>query len=101
MAKYMVRVEQLVEVTLDEGKFTPAFMEEFQRHFFPLDTVPLHAEHLAQMYARGVADDAPSEFIEGYGPPSEMGIKFRTIGVTQEVDETLTRREAPREASDE
>ena len=71
-----VQVSQVVKVTVDEAKFTPEFMAEFQRDFFPLQTVDDHIEHLAQMYARGVISDFPGDFIEGYGPAKDMGIAF-------------------------
>ena len=75
MAKHLVRVTQWVEVTMDEAKFDAEFMDEFTTSFFPYDTIEEHACHLAQLHARGVADDR--DFIEGYGPAEDMGISFR------------------------
>lgn len=60
-----------VRVTVDETKFTEAFMAEFRRSFFPFDTIEEHIEHLGQLAARG---EMRSDFIEGYGPPADMGI---------------------------
>lgn len=77
-----VRVEQIVEVSIDDTKFTPDFMAEFRRTMYPFDSVDRHIEHLAQLYARGVADEF--SFIEGYGPASELGIKFRQV--SQDVE---------------
>ena len=71
-----VRVTQEVTVTVDETKFTPEFMAEFRASFFPFDTLEEHVEHLAQLAARGVADNGT--FIEGYGPAADMGIRLDT-----------------------
>lgn len=79
MAKFTVTIEQTIEVELDESKFTSDFMAEFRHSFYPFETLQEHAEHIAQLQARGIIDlegyVSPREFIEGYGPPSEMGIK--------------------------
>ncbi len=81
-----VGVSQLVEVQVDEAKFTPKFMEEFRQAFFPFQTIDDHILHLAQLHARGLADDF-STFIEGYGDPKEFGILFRSSGTeTQFVE---------------
>jgi hypothetical protein len=72
-----VEVRQFVRITLDASKFTPEFMADFRQSFFPLGTISEHAEHLAQLFARGVAElskYAPAEFVEGYGPIGEMGV---------------------------
>lgn len=70
-------VTRQVFVTVDESKFTESFMEEFRESFFPFFTVDDHREHLARLYAVGIIDGWSDEFIEGYGPANEMGIKFR------------------------
>lgn len=70
-----VRVTQTVLVAVDESKFTPEFMAEFRRHFYDFHTLDDHIEHIAQLVARGLVDDF-TKFIEGYGPPAEMGIRF-------------------------
>lgn len=79
-----VRVEQIVEVSIDDTKFTPEFMAEFRRTMYPFDSVDRHIEHLAQLYARGAADEF--SFIEGYGPASELGIKFLQISQDAESE---------------
>jgi hypothetical protein len=78
--KFTVEVTQVVTVTLDETKFTPEFMEEFRGHFFDFETIDEHAEHLAQLAARGVIEPSKysGEFIEGYGPSADMGITTDT-----------------------
>lgn len=73
-----VKVEQVIEVIVDETKFTPEFMAEFRRTMYPFGSVSKHMEHLAQLYARGIADQF--SFIEGYGQASEFGIRFRQVG---------------------
>lgn len=83
-----VKVEQVVSVTVDETKFTDAFMAEFRGSMYPFDTLNDHLEHLAQMYARGLCDEFTT-FIEGYGPPKEMGIE---AAVTHQVEEVMDAR---------
>lgn len=73
-------VVRFVEVTLDESKFTEAFMAKFRESFFPFFTIEDHREHLAILYARGVIDGWKDEFIEGYGRANEMGISFKDNG---------------------
>ena len=70
----IVRVEQVIEVTVDESKFTDAFMAEFRASLYPFQNINDHVGHLGQLHARGLADN--HSFIEGYGPADEMGIKF-------------------------
>jgi hypothetical protein len=81
--KNVVRVSQDVEVTIDPAKFTPEFMAEFRESFFDFDTVAEHIEHLAQLHARGITDY--DEFIEGYGPARDMGIRFKVLGTDIET----------------
>lgn len=85
MKTFTVEVTQTVEVTLDETKFDQAFFEAFNRHFFDFDdSLDEHAEHLGQMFARGVEDEF-SDFIEGYGPVKELGIKFKAVDCETDV----------------
>lgn len=78
---FHVEVRQLVEVKLDPAKFDEAFMQEFRESFYPFQDLGDHAEHLAQLQARGVydIDGYSGEFVEGYGPSKEMGISARVI----------------------
>lgn len=82
--KHLVRVTQLVEVEIDEAKFDAEFMKEFTDSFYPYDTIPQHAMHLAQLHARGIADN--HDFIEGYGPAKDMGIKFQIVEGGEEYE---------------
>lgn len=70
-----IEVLQNITVKLDEEKFTPEFMDDFRRDFYPFDTVEDHARHLAQLAARGVIE-TPC-FIEGYGFSRAMGIEIQ------------------------
>ncbi len=74
--EFTVEVVQTVKVTLDADAFTAEFMSDFQRSFYPFDTIEEHAEHIAQLQARGVIDiEWSQDFIEGYGDSKEMGLK--------------------------
>lgn len=96
MKKFTLEVTQVIAVTLDETKFTEAWMEEFRASFYPFHSVEDHAQHLAQLCARGLADPW-TRFIEGYGRPADMGIEFAILDseiepiceqeVTEEDDE--------------
>lgn len=80
MAKFEVCYSSTYEIEIDESKFTDEFMEEFRQHFFPFYDLEDHAEHIAQMQARGVIDIISSpEFVEGYGPSNDMGIKVKFL----------------------
>jgi hypothetical protein len=81
---FTVEVTQIITVTLDESKFDDTFMEEFRESFYQFDTLEEHAEHLAQLEARGLVNDY-KPFIEGYGPAEEMGIKLKAGPAHTEV----------------
>jgi len=85
MKTFTIEVTQTVEVTLDEAKFDAEFMEEFNQTFYNFgNNLDRHAKHLGQMFARGVEDEF-SDFIEGYGPVKEMGIKFNSVDCDADV----------------
>lgn len=71
--RFIVEYTTQVAVELDTDKFTEEFMEEFREGFFPFHEISEHAEHLGQLYIRGIID-TPRDFIEGYGPLNEMNI---------------------------
>lgn len=85
--KHTIKVVRLIEVTVDESKFTPEFMGEFRRHFYPsFHTISDHADHLAALYASGVIHDLdPDPFVEGYGRLSEFGVEFRELNTETEA----------------
>ncbi len=75
---FRVDVTQQYLVTLDDEKFDDKFMEEFRASFYDYDTLEEHAEHIAQLQARGVIDiEYSPEFIEGYADSREMGIELK------------------------
>lgn len=85
---YDIRVIQNVRVTLDESKFTEEWMAEFRRSFYQMNSTMEHAEHIAQLEARGVYGWGITKdtFIEGYGPAGEMGISVESMGTETECE---------------
>ena len=91
--KKVVKFSQYVEVEIDEKKFDDEFCKAFNRYFFDAskyaenreEELDEHIKHLAQLNARGIYDD--TDFIEGYGPAKEMGIKFDILDTEGEIDE--------------
>jgi hypothetical protein len=83
-----IAVTQWVQVTIDETKFTPEFLAEFDQYVFKFGTdseaIDRHFKHLAQLYTRGIYDDY--SFIEGYGQAEDMGIKFDLIDQTERIE---------------
>lgn len=88
MRTYIVKVTRIVELTMDETKFTPEFFAEFNSTISYKGgergdiewALSNHAEHLAWVHAAGLQDleyVSLPPFIEGYGPASDMGIKAR------------------------
>lgn len=86
MVKKTVAVTQYVEVEVDEKKFDDKFINEFARQFYALENIDDHARHLAQLFARGLYDET-SDFIEGYGPPKDMGIKVTITDIDTDLVE--------------
>lgn len=80
--KKQVAVILVVEVDVDETKFTDAWMTEWRQSFYPFRTVDRHIEHIAQLEARSSLNE---DFTEGYGPLSEMGIKAKVIDQTEDI----------------
>lgn len=75
--KKIIEVTQAVSVEAPDSLFTDSFMEEFRKYFYDFTTPQEHLEHLAQLHARGLANEY--SFIEGYGKASELGIKFEVL----------------------
>lgn len=85
--KRRVTVTMIVDVEIDETKFTPAFLEEFRGYMYDFSSVDDHIEHIAQLAARGILDcDWPSVSIEGYGRASDMGIKANVRDWEMEIE---------------
>ena len=78
MISKQVEYRNVVEVSVDETKFDDAFMTSFRETMYPFHTINDHIEHLAQLFARGIAVNEHS-FIEGYGIADNMGIRFRDL----------------------
>jgi len=76
MIKHSILVAQYIEVTVDETKFTPEFMANFNSHFHHCPTVEDHMKHIAVSFARGIIT-SPSQFLEGYGVLTEFGVKVK------------------------
>jgi hypothetical protein len=83
---FIVAVTIDVKVTVDEAKFDDAFMQEFRDGFYNFHDLDAHVEHLAQLEARGLLRD---DFIEGYGPPKDMGIETSIEGWDKEIIEEV------------
>jgi hypothetical protein len=79
--KFSVEVIRCVIVEVDEEKFTDKFMEEYRESFddsfYELED---HIKQLGWLYGAGRIDGGRKEFIEGYGPANELGIKFSDDG---------------------
>ncbi len=73
--KKIVEVTQYIEVEVDEAKFDEEFLEDFRGYMYNFKDIDDHIKHLAQLYARGIANN--HSFIEGYGEAKDMGIKFK------------------------
>lgn len=76
MQRYQVTARTEFQVEVDETKFTEDFFAEFSSVMWHMDTVEEAVEHLADLFARGMIRGGEDEFIEGYGPAREMGIRF-------------------------
>ena len=79
--KKIVAVTQVVEVEVDESKFTPQFMEGFKRFMYDFDSIDDHIKHIAQLEARGLR----RSFIEGYGPIENFGINSHVVSAEEEI----------------
>lgn len=64
-----------IDVEVDEAKFTPEFMETYRSYInrtaYDID------DHIKQLAYVGVRDEPSGfDFVEGYGPIDQMGIKI-------------------------
>jgi hypothetical protein len=73
MSTKTVEVTTTVQGSLDESKF----MQEFRDSFYGFHTIIDHYEHLAYMFAQWFCNNY--SFIEGYGNPKDMGIRFEIV----------------------
>lgn len=77
-----VEVTFLVEVTVDETKFTPQFLAEYATALQDFD-LEGHIKHIAFLE---VQDLLQPEFTEGYGKLSEMGITATVYDSEMEIE---------------
>lgn len=78
-------VTQTIEVAVDESKFTAEFMDQYRKDFYYFESIDDHIKHLAQMYARGIVHEF-TKFIEGYGNPQDMAIRFTALECQTEIE---------------
>lgn len=82
---FIVQVTQTVEVALDPTKFTPDFMNEYNKNFSDFgDDLARHAEQIAYLEATGQIPHG-NAFVEGYGPIRDMGIEVSNQMIASEV----------------
>lgn len=82
--KFNVEVTRSVEIEVDDEIIDQEFMDDFKEHFFDLETIEEHVEHIAEVYVRGTFQYSPlprgmvgmKPFIEGYG------LLYETNGIT-------------------
>jgi len=68
----VTRVDEY-EIEIDETVINTEWMDDFKKHFYKIDDLEGHAEHIAQMRAR----TGPTDFIEGYGHVRINGHQYR------------------------
>ena len=81
MRKYTVTVSHLVEVDLDESKFTAEFMDEFRENFYPFHSIESHANHIAKLKVRELL----MPFIEGHGAAPDFSISAEIVDVSMDT----------------
>ncbi len=84
MKKYSVEVIQLINITIDESKFTPEFMKDFNSYMFEFKGVEEHIKFIVEKFADGTVS-SENDFLEGYGILSEFGIKLEKEYIESEI----------------
>lgn len=76
----------LVEVSLDETRFTPEWLDSFNaKHFVIADGLPGHARYLAELKASGAIEDD-----DQLGPYGDLrGAGIRLIETDREVSTSV------------
>lgn len=82
--KFRVEVRQIVEVELDDSHLNDDFNKAFSECFWDVDCLEDHANHIAQMEARGLI--GLDKFVEGYGDLREMNCKVKVLDVHEECE---------------
>jgi len=71
-------VTQRIIVSIDESKFTPDLMADFNQCISDFGTdehaIEQHGEHIAMLAADGTCEFNPRDFVEGYGIVRDAGI---------------------------
>lgn len=81
-------VTKEVQVTVDETKFDAEFFRQFDESMFHVgEDLDEHMKNLAEKYVNGDAQGWEDDFLEGYGPLKDMGVKFRELRTATEIDE--------------
>lgn len=80
-------VTQRIVVSIDESKFTPELMADFNKIISDFGTdeyaIEQHGEHIAMLAANGTCDFSPGDFVEGYGIVRDAGI---SVTVANQMD---------------
>ncbi len=78
MKTFFFDITQRVKVEIDETKFTPELMEEFNNSIsdfgFGEEALVQHAERIGWLSVVRLVDIVPRSFVEGYGYCDEAGI---------------------------
>lgn len=78
MKTFFFDITQRVKVEIDEEKFTPELMDEFNKSISDFghgeEAFVQHAEHIGRLSVVGLVDIVPRSFVEGYGYCDEAGI---------------------------
>lgn len=90
MKTFIVNVTVPVEITFDPAKFNEKVMTDFNGCIsdFGLgdDALEQHAIHLADLVVVSQVDPSPSNFVEGYGPLKDAGIKIHVDNLSVETE---------------
>ena len=80
---YSVRVEHIVEITVETDAFTPDFLTEYGDLISPT-SMKEHVQQLAWLHVvKGVQ---PNAFWEGYGSLEKFGIEFGTADCETSIE---------------
>lgn len=82
--KFEVTVTQTVLIEIDDEKINDDFNKVFSEFMFPASCCEDHAEHLAQMEARGLIGF--DKFVEGYGDIRSLNCKATVEDTVAEVE---------------
>lgn len=84
----MITKTKEVQVTIDETKFDAEFFRQFDESMFYVgEDLDEHMQNLAEKYVNGDAQGWEDDFLEGYGPLKDMGVKFKELSSDTEIRE--------------